>query len=247
MTIVFVAFLAGILTVAAPCILPLLPVVIGSSLAQSGSQSSRKPYIVAASLGVSVVVFSLLLKATTVLLGVPTAVWQIISGIIISIFGLQLVWPSLWEHLNTHLGLQSITGGWLSGASSQSRGPWGDVLLGAALGPVFNSCSPTYALLVATILPVSFWLGFIALIAYALGLCGTLLAISLLGQRVIGPLRGLSNPTGWFRRILGILLVVTGLAIIFGLDKALQTYVLEQGWYDAIGGLEKLIIDRFGS
>ncbi len=242
MTLIFTSFFAGILTVAAPCILPLLPVVIGGSLNASGTGTAFRPYVIAISLAASIVIFTLLLKATTILLGIPTTVWQIISGFIIVAFGLQLVFPSLWEKLSAALKLQGITGHWLSATNDRSKGWRGDALLGAALGPVFNSCSPTYALLVATILPLSFGRGVTALSAYAIGLCGTLLAISLVGQRVLRPLRAISNPSGWFRHGLGVLLVLTGLMIIFGLDKTFQAYALDHGWYDAVAGLEKTFI-----
>ncbi|WP_426938926.1 cytochrome c biogenesis CcdA family protein [Pseudarthrobacter sp. S3] len=71
------AFLAGILTVLSPCVLPLLPVVLAGSAAES---NRRAPYIIIASLAVSAVLFTLLIKATTVLLGVPSDAWLIISG-----------------------------------------------------------------------------------------------------------------------------------------------------------------------
>lgn len=247
MTLILISFFAGILTVAAPCVLPLLPVVIGGSLggvdAPTG-KTARSPYVIVLSLAVSVVIFTLLLKTTTALLGVPTSVWQVISGGIIILFGLQLVLPLLWEVVSVKLRLQSVAGRWLNQGGTQKSAWQSDVLLGAALGPVFNSCSPTYALLVATILPVSFSYGLVALTAYAIGLSGTLLAISLLGQRILLPLKAVSNPDGWFRRGLGVLLILTGIAIIFGLDKMIQAYVLEQGWYDAVAGLEEVFLGR---
>jgi cytochrome c biogenesis protein CcdA len=143
--------------------------------------------------------------------------------------------------VSVNLKLQSISGGWLSHAGNHSNGYWGDILLGAALGPVFNSCSPTYALIVATILPISFGQGLVALTAYAVGLGSTLLAISLIGQRFIASLGIASNPSGWFRRSLGILFILTGLAVIFGLDKTIQSYVLERGWYDTVADIEHVL------
>ncbi len=246
MILIIASLFAGILTVAAPCILPLLPVVIGGSLSSTAGVSKRAAFTIAASLAISIIFFTLILKTTTVLLGISTTVWQSISGLIIILFGLQLLFPSLWEQVSASFKLQGISGSWLS-RSSISKGWWRDVLLGAALGPVFNSCSPTYALLVAAILPVSFGQGLAALSAYALGLSGTLLAISLLGQRVLLPLKLASNPEGWFRRGLGIVLILTGLMIIFGLDKQLQAYILNQGWYDSIGGIEKVFLNRLKS
>ena len=59
------------------------------------------------------------------------------------------------------------------------------VFMGFALGPVFSSCSPTYALILAIILPAGFVFGTIALISYILGLAFILLLIAAFGQKLI--------------------------------------------------------------
>jgi len=156
--LIVVSLLAGVLTVAAPCVLPLLPVIVGGSIVAEGADARRarwRPFVIAASLAVSVIVFTLLLKATTALLGVPTQVWQVISGVIVILLGINLLAPSLWERASTRLGLGDRSNRALD-ASVQRQSVGGDILTGAALGPVFSSCSPTYALIVATVLPVSF-------------------------------------------------------------------------------------------
>jgi hypothetical protein len=53
------------------------------------------------------------------------------------------------------------------------------------------------------------------------------LVLALLGQRVMGKARWLANPDGVFRRVLGIVFVLVGIAIILGLDKDLQTWLIE--------------------
>jgi cytochrome c-type biogenesis protein len=131
----------------------------------------------------------------------------------------------------------------LLGAAHRKGGWGGAVLIGAALGPVFSSCSPTYALIVATVLPVSFAQGLSYLAAYAIGMSATLLLIAYLGQAFVSKLRWLSNPNGWFRRAVGVLFITVGVAVIFGLDRKLQAFVLERGWYDPVGNLEKRLRD----
>ena len=123
--------------------------------------------------------------------------------------------------------------------SYRRGGVGGDILLGAALGPTFSSCSPTYALILATVLPVSFGEGLLYIVVYALGLAIALLLVAFLGQAFARKLGWLSSPSGWFRRVVGILLVIVGLAVILGLDKQFQAFVLEQGWYDPIQQFEE--------
>ena len=247
LTLVLVSFAAGVLTVAAPCVLPLLPVIIGGSASrqpgdeQAAQRSWYRPLLITGALAVSVIAFTLLLKATTALLGVPVWVWQLISGGILVLFGITMLLPEIWEWLSVRTGLQA-RGGNLLHRSAQRGGVGGDILLGAALGPAFSSCSPTYALIVATVLPVSFSTGLVYLTAYALGLSLVLLAIALAGTALVRKLGWLANPHGLFRRIIGGILVLVGIGVVLGWDKALQAFIIEQGWYDLIADLEHLLI-----
>lgn len=238
MALLVLSFIAGVLTVAAPCILPLLPIIVGGSVSGDDKKSWYRPLIVTASLAASVVVFTLLLKATTTLLGVPQMVWSSISGVIVILLGLNLVFPQAWEKLMVASRLP-ISSNKLLGKTVGQEGVGKDILTGAALGPVFSSCSPTYALIVAAVLPESFGRGLAYLIAYALGLASVLLIVAIAGQAAVRKMGWLSDPHGWFRRIMGILFIVVGIAVLFGVDKKIQTYVLENGWYDPIMRLEQ--------
>lgn len=236
------ALAAGILTVAAPCVLPLLPVIVGGTIVRGGDarRARWRPYVIAGSLAVSVVVFTLTLKATTALLGVPPQVWQIVSGVIIILLGIDLVVPALWDRVSTRLRLQARSGAALDKTVSR-QSVSGDILTGAALGPVFSSCSPTYALIVAVVLPVSFAEGVTYVVAYAVGLAGMLLLIALLGRGLVRRLGWMADPNGWFRRIIGVLFILVGVAVITGFDKQIQTWVLDAGLYDPIARFEEWI------
>lgn len=240
MTLIIASLLAGMLTIAAPCILPLLPVIIGGSVSPAGTGVARRirPLVITTSLALSVVVFTLLLKATTVLLGVPQMVWQVLSACIVIVLGLNLIFPQLWEVFTSRTKLYTGSNKILGKTLGQS-GLGGAVLTGLALGPVFNSCSPTYAFIVAAVLPVSFARGLVYLVSYALGLSLALLLVAYAGQAAITKLGWLTNPKGVFVKILGISFIVVGLFVLFGLDKKLQTFVLDKGWYAPISGLEE--------
>lgn len=236
-----VSFVAGILTVLAPCILPLLPVIIGgSSLNQDDDKkvSLKHPLIIIASLVVSIIIFTLLLKATTALIGVPTTIWATISGGIVLLFGITLLAPTIWERFMVATRFNLLANQFM-GQSQGKVGVKKDIILGAALGPVFNSCSPTYALIVAVILPVSFVSGIGYLIAYCIGLGIILLLISIFGRVLVNKMKWMSNPHGAFQKIIGSLFIIVGIFVIFGLDKQVQSYVLENGWYDPIMRIEE--------
>lgn len=228
MLLLLVSFLSGALTVLAPCILPVLPIIIGGSV-QGGQK--RNPYIITGSLAVAIVLFTLMLKFSTAFINIPQGVWSAISGGILIIFGLISLFPRAWDAISVKLGLANRSEQLLN-SSREQKTRLGDVLIGLSLGPVFSSCSPTYFLILATVLPRSLATGIIYLIAYALGLALVLLLISLLGQRFIQKARWAANPNGWFKRGLGVLFVLVGIFILTGADKRVQTFLLEKGYFN---------------
>lgn len=233
------AFLAGVLTVLSPCVIPLLPVILAGSAAES---SRRNAYVIIASLAVSVIAFTLLIRGATALLGVPTDVWLIVSGSLVVFIGATLAFPSLWEQISTRTGLQRVSGG-LVDSSAQRTGVTRSVLLGLSLGPIFTSCSPTYGLILAAVLPTSFAVGFANLIAYTIGLSVVMLLIALGGHSVTRRMKWAVNPKGAFRRGLGALLIVVGMLIATGIIKDIDTWLVERGILGAVV-LEQEILDQ---
>lgn len=239
MTFFIISFLAGALTVLAPCILPLLPVVVGASAA---GRSKATPYVVVGSLALSIIVFTYLLKASTAFIMVPPEVWTYLSGGILMFFGLTLIFPALWEHI-PGVSKLSRESNMLVGSGYQKKTLIGDILVGAGLGPVFSTCSPTYFVILASVLPASFLLGTIYLLGYVLGLSLVLLLIALVGERLTARLAGLSDAHGWFKRTLGVLFILLGLAIAVGLEKRVETSILNSGFFD-VTKVEQLLLQK---
>lgn len=116
LTIIFISFFSGILTVLAPCVLPLLPVILGGSLA---GQSNKRPYIIIASLIVSLLLFTLLLKASTVLIQIDPDVWEYVAGGLLVLFSMTLIFPSAWTWLMDITGIEKLSQNSLDRASHQ--------------------------------------------------------------------------------------------------------------------------------
>ncbi len=232
MILLVISFVAGVLTALAPCILPLLPVIVGGSLEAAGETGSRKRmFTIIASLGASVILFTLILKASTALIGIPPYVWTWISGGIVGFFGVTLLFPGIWERL-PFIGTLSVSSNKLLGAGNQKKSFAGDVLMGAALGPVFSTCSPTYFVVLATVLPENFGLGLVYLSSYTLGLCLMLLLVGYIGQKLANGLGFAADPRGLFKRALGFLFIAVAFFIISGQDKQLQIKILDAGFFD---------------
>ena len=238
-TLIITSFVAGILTVLAPCVLPLLPIIIGSSV---GGNKRWKPFIITGSLVVSITIFTLLLKASTLLIDLPPNFWKYVSGGIILFFGIITIFPNLWTKFGLKLGLSNKSDGFLE-KSAKKGGILGDILIGMSLGPVFSSCSPTYALIIATVLPVSLFKGIIYIIVYGLGLAFVLLLISLLGRGLVNKLKIVANPNSVFKKILGIIFIFVAIFIMTGFDKKIETAILEAGFFD-VSKLEQTIFEK---
>ena len=228
------SFLAGVLSVFAACVLPLLPVIVGGSLAAG---SRRRTYTIVASLAVSVVAFTLLLKASTALIGIPEELWRYLSGGIIVVLGLLILFPGLWVKL-PGVNLLNRESNKLLGAGYQRGGFWGDILMGAALGPVFASCSPTYFLILATVLPAQPLIGTVYLAAYAAGLSLALLAVAIMGERLIRRLGVTLDPGGKFFKGVGVLLLVVGVLVFTGTMRQVEAWFVERG-------LDATFIERY--
>jgi|694.fasta_scaffold22555_7 cytochrome c-type biogenesis protein len=240
MPLILLSFLAGVLTILAPCVLPLLPIIVGSS---AGSKDKLKPYLVTAGLVVSITLFTVLLKASTLLINIDPSFWKILSGGILIVFGLIYLFPDIWDSFSTRFGLSKNSDKILENAT-EKEGWLGSLLTGGSLGPVFASCSPTYSLIIATVLPVNFWEGLLYIIIYSLGLATVMLAISLLGRKLVNKLNILANPNGWFKKSLGVIFILVGIAVVTGLDKEFETNLIANGSVDWLIDFENNLLKK---
>ena len=237
-----IAILAGIFTIVAPCILPLLPIVIGAS--EAGEQKiSKRATTVIGSLSVSVILFTLLLKATTLFISIPQTFWSTFSGVIIILVGLAIAFPSLWVKVPFVQKL-SVLSNKAVGAGYQEQSYKGDMLIGLALGPVFTTCSPTYLFIIATILPASFFAGLVYLLGFTFGLALALLVVAFFGQKIVNKINDHMQTTGRIKQIFGVVIIVVGILVLTGYDKKIESLILDSG-YGATIQLEDKLIEKF--
>ncbi len=237
-----IAVLAGILTALAPCILPFLPIIIGSS-ETDGRRISQRALVVIGSLSVSVILFTLVLKASTLLIDIPQVFWNTFSGTTIVLVGFAIISPSLWSRISfvqkiSNLGNKAI------GTGFQKKNYLGDTLIGFALGPVFTTCSPTYLFIIATILPVGFAVGFIYLLGFTLGMVISLLLIAYFGGQLVKKITNHMGATNNVKHVFGVLIILVGIAIFTSYDKKIETAILDSG-YGATINFEESLIERF--
>ena len=234
--LLFISFIAGILTVFVPCIFPLIPVIIGGSV----SDTERNSYTIIGSLVIAIVLFTVVIKTSSDALGVPTEFWTYVSGALVALVGLTFIFPSMWSKVPLVSRLYKNSNSLLSQGHRKS-GTVGDIIIGSALAPVFTSCSPTYLLILAVILPNSLLQGGAYLLAYALGVGTILLFISLIGQSIIQKFGWLSDGNNVFRKVIGIIILIVGIMLVTGYDKVFEAWILDIGFIDFIGAEENLL------
>jgi cytochrome c biogenesis protein CcdA/peroxiredoxin len=228
MILLLASFVGGLLTVLAPCILPFLPIVLGKSLDEKINYS--KTLTIIFSLSLSIFIFTFLLKYSTILINIPENFWKYFSGTIIFSFGISYLFPNLFkfsivEKIQNKINLKSNK---LLQSGNSKNSFTGNILIGLSLGPIFSTCSPTYFIILASVLPVSLWLGTIYLFVYILGVAISLFAIVFATQKLFAKYIMNINFDGKFGKSLGILFIIIGLLIMSGYDKKIESYFVDK-------------------
>ena len=159
------------------------------------------------------------------------------------LFGLLTLFPDVWDKISSKLNFAGGSNKFLAQGVKRG-GVVGDVMIGAALGPIFTACSPTFTTVVATTFPVSYGVGLAYLITFVIGLAIPLTALAIYGQKFTSKIKSLSDPHGTFKKVIGVLFLVLGVAIILGWDKEIEAYLISQGFYDWQVSLEQWLSDR---
>jgi cytochrome c-type biogenesis protein len=223
----FLSLIAGMLTVASPCVLPILPVILGRC---SGGKQ-RNLLFMLLGLGFSLTLITLLMTSPRFLAPELLDFYgNIIAATLLILVGTVMTFQDSWERVMFQLGFKAWGDRLLSKVSGDSNFS-ADLITGFALGPAFSSCSPTYLIIVATILPQGFFEGFFYFLIFLTSFLFTLYFIS-------GSLLKLVAKQAWvrdfkhpLRRALSFTLILIGLALITHFDKTLERYLVEYGSY----------------
>lgn len=215
------AFLAGILTIAAPCTLPMLPILFGASIGRAGHW---RPAMIALGFVVSFSAVALLLGALTRLFDFDPSVLREAASILLLGFGLLMLWPAPFEWLSSRLN------GWLdlgSAGGAQREGALGGLILGTTLGLVWTPCAGPVLGSILTLVATSTNLGWAGtlLIVYAIGAAIPMLAIAYGGQTATTRVRGLARITPRLQQGFGIVVIGFAVAAYFQYDTLIVAWL----------------------
>jgi len=204
-------FLAGVLSILSPCVLPLVPIVLGAA----ASEHRFGPLALAAGLTLSFTVIGLFVATVGFAIGIDGDLFRSVSAVLLIAIGLVLALPVAQVRFATAAG---PVGNWVENrfGGFSTRGVGGQFGLGILLGGVWSPCvGPTLG--AASVMAAGGQnLAVVAATMLAFGL-GAGLPLAVLGT--------LSRET--LVPVLGLVLVVAGGMILAGLGKALEAFLVE--------------------
>ena len=226
------AFGAGIATVASPCVLPVLPILLGTTALPaggSGSAARHRPLFIVIGFVLSFAAAALLFGASTRVLGVSADALRTAAVVVLLGLGVLLLWPALWERAAARFG--GLAGVAQRVSQHAGSGPAGGLLIGMSLGLVWTPCAgPVLASILALVaaeeqpLQAALLLG-----AYDLGAGLPMLAIGYGGQAMAARVRLLARHASGLRRGFGLAVVATALAMHWQVDAMAAAWVSRVG------------------
>ena len=228
------AFVAGLLTALSPCVLPLLPLVMGSA-----ARNRYGPTALAAGFVTAFTAIGVLLASLGEALGLSDTTVRTASSAMLVAAGVLMI---------SHR-LQDLAGRWLSPLASAStrlsprtaHGIGSQFLVGALLGGIWSPCvGPTLGAamgLAARSDTVARAAAVMA--AFGLGSATLLLAAGYASRAVIGQRLRLLQAGERGRRVFGIVLLLVGVSVVSGTDKVVESLVLArlpQWWIELLAG-----------
>lgn len=220
-----IAVLAGILSTLSPCVLPLIPMVFGAAV----GEHRHGPVALAAGLAISFVAIGMFIATIGYALSLDAGYFRIIGAVLLIAIGFVLLVPALQTQF-------AVVGGPISGWTDNRFGGFattglrGQFALGLLLGAVWSPCvGPTLGA-ASMLASRGEDLGqvFLVMSAFGIGAALPLLVLGLLSREAMVAWRGrLLNAGKAGKMALGGLLLALGLVIASGLDKRIETLLVD--------------------
>lgn len=216
------SFLAGIVTILSPCILPVLPIVLSGSI----GGGKRRPIGVVVGFVLSFTLFTLFLTSLVRAIGISPSVLRSVSIILIFLFGLSLLLPGFQKTLERLFAK-------LSGFAPMKKGSpgfWGGFLVGLSIGLIWTPCvGPILGSVISLALTGTVTgTAFLITLAYSSGTAIPMLGITYGGRELLERVPWLTKNTGKIQKIFGIIMMLTSIGIFFNVDRTFQAYILER-------------------
>lgn len=230
-----IGFAAGGLSVLSPCVLPLLPILIGSA----ACAHRRGPLALAAGLMLSFAVLGVLLASVGAGLGLDQTVFRNIAALMLLGFGVLLLSATLQERFAVAASSASSAGQIMLSRLTLDGLP-GQFVLGLLLGVVWSPCvGPTLGATI-TLASQGQQLAQVMLVMalFGLGAGLPLVILGSLSREAMLRVRGRLLTAGrQGKKVLGAVMLLLAIFILTGLDKRFETWTLDTApaWLTQIG------------
>lgn len=224
--LLFFAFLSGIFTILAPCIWPILPLVLSTSF---GSVSHKRPLGIIVGIMTSFSVFTLSISTIVALFHFDPNILRVVAAFLIGFFGLTMIIPSL----NVFLEKLGIVVNWVGGGrvhrDNKDTDFLGGFLTGTVLGIIWSPCAGSILATIAVLSATSQLSLYVVLLTlfYVSGIGIPLFLIAYYGHRFIERIRFISPQTGRLQKLYGVITILTSILIFTNYDKVLQAKILD--------------------
>ena len=211
------AVLAGAGTALSPCVLPVLPALLSAG----GVGGRRRPLGIVLGLSLTFTVTIVGLASVVDGVGLGADPLRDVAIAVLLVFGIVLFVPALGDRLEAPLSRLARFGPRSTGDGFPSG-----LLVGGALGFVYTPCASP---ILAAVISVSAASGKTVLLAlaYSAGSAVVLLLLTLGGRRIFDRVRRAGRGPA-LQRILGVVMIVTAIAIAVNLDVNFDQFVAEQ-------------------
>src|SRR3954464_4211297 len=215
--LVVFAVLAGAGTAITPCVLPVLPALLSAS----ATGGRRRPVGIIIGLTVTFTVTIVGLASVIDGVGLADGLVRTLAVVVLIGFGVALAWPRLGDLVE-----RPFTRLARFGPKDRGDGFRSGLLVGGALGFVYAPCAgPILAAVVSVAATQGASARLVAVaIAYGAGSAAVLLVYAYGGRRVLEPLRRAGRGPV-LQRVLGVVMVITAIAIASDLDLRFQTTI----------------------
>lgn len=219
------ALLAGAFTVASPCVLPVLPVVLSSSVDGAARRRAR-PLSVVAGFVLTFASVGMLLGTVSTALHVAQTALRDAALVVLALSGLLRLWPSVYDWLTMQLLRMRFVRSTGTGPAGTDKAPAGNsgsangFLLGMSLGAVWTPCAgPVLASILVLVVKAQdpAWSALL-LLCYAIGAGIPMLGIIYGGQYATRHVRLVARHAERLQQVFGALVLVTALAIYLQYD-----------------------------
>ena len=218
-----VAFISGLFTILAPCIWPLLPIVLA---VVTQSQSKRRPLGITAGVAISFAFFTLAISALESSIGFSPNVLRKFAVVVLLVIGISMIVPALSRRMEA--AISSISGRFGGLGRNQRSDFSGGFVTGLALGVVWTPCSGPILASVATLAAtnkISIQVVIVTLF-YVAGVSIPLFGFAVGGQKLLAKSRKLSKHTGRIQIAAGLIMVITAVGIYTNYDKTIEAKLL---------------------